>query len=375
METSQETLLHAIALSQIDGIGPILARKLIQQCGSPSAVFREKKEALLAIEGLGRERIKAINSSFSLHRAEAELKVLEKRAWIAHYIKDPAYPRRLRNANDAPIVIFQKGEADLNVSRALAIVGSRKMTDEGRAFIESFCGDLTSYGVLTISGLAYGVDGTVHRSSLKNGINNVAVVAHGLDRVYPFLHKKLAQDVVEAGGAIVSEFLSGTEPERENFPKRNRIIAGLSDAVLVVEAARKGGALITAQYANDYNRDVFAVPGMPGQESKAGCNLLIKSHRANLLESVKDLEYVLRWEQGKGPKAATRQMHLSAQDQDLVDLLGQNNTVKDFDWLCHASKLGPSEVLSRLVALELEGLVKPLSGSRYRLLIWKPPLF
>ncbi len=368
MDSKKENLLYAIALSQVEGIGPVLARKLIQEIGTPKAVFQESSRRLLTIEGMGSERVRVLRNSKTLQRAEKELNILERNNWQAHYFKESEYPRRLRNAIDAPLVLFQKGRADLNPRRAISIVGSRKMTEAGKGFIESMGTELGAYNLQVISGLAYGVDGMAHRTSLLHNISNIAVVAHGLERVYPSLHRTLAQKIIDAGGAIVTEFLSGSLPDRENFPKRNRIIAGMSDAVIVIEAAKKGGALITADLANQYNRDVFAVPGEPGQVLREGCNLLIKSHRANLLESLRDLEYVMRWSKS-GPSNAKKSYEgLSEDDRNLLELLGESGTVKDLDWLCEKSTLKASELLSRLVMLELEGYVNTLAGNRYSLL-------
>ncbi len=368
MKASEETLFYTLALSLVEGIGPILARKLIQHTGSAKAVFEESMGDLVALEGFGTKRLKRLEDRRVLERAERELKKIRKEAWHIHYWTDRDFPRRLKHCDDAPLLLFQKGPADLNQRRCLAMVGSRNISEAGEIFIDRFSEELQTYGVQVISGLAYGVDGRAHRRALDYSIGTVAVVAHGLDRIYPYLHRNLAHAILDSGGAIVSEFISETNPDRENFPKRNRIIAGMSDAVLVVEAARKGGALITAQFANDYNRDVFAVPGAPGQKGREGCNLLIKSHRANLLESVADLKYILRWEPQKEVRPLPSFTKLSAKDRLLVELLGNSKIVKSLEDLKVASDWPTPELISRLVLLELEGIIKILPGNRYRLI-------
>lgn len=368
MNASQEQIFYALALSMIEGLGPILSRKLIAHCGSPKAVFEERPQALMKLPGLGTARLKRLGDKSVFDRAERELQLVEKEAWFVHYWTDTSYPRRLRHCDDAPLVLFQRGRADLNPKRALAVVGSRLISEPGQLLTQALVEKLADYQVQVISGLAYGTDGLAHRIALESGSNTVAVVAHGLDRVYPYLHRKLAENILESGGSLLSEFVSGTNPDRENFPKRNRIIAGMSDAVLVVEAARKGGALITANCANDYNREVFAVPGAPGQKGREGCNLLIKSHRAYLLESVRDLQYVLRWEPVSEKESQKTYQNLPTDQQELVDLLGHDRSAKDLDWLCKSLNKPASQIMSTLVILELEGLIRILPGNRYHLL-------
>lgn len=370
MKISDEAKRYALALSLMDGIGPIRAKKLIDFCGDPEAIFKASKADLEAIPGIGRSLVIQLRKDLPLQRADAEIARAERESWQMHYYQDSAYPRRMRHCEDGPLILFQKGHTQLNHPRVLAIVGTRNMSSYGKDFLASFTQDLADYGVLVISGLAYGVDAWAHKQSLENGIVNAAVLAHGLDRVYPYLHHSLASDIVKDGGSLLTEFPSKTNPDKENFPKRNRIIAGISDAVLVVEAARKGGALITAELANQYNRDVFAVPGRMNDPLSAGCNILIKSHRAHLFEGIKDLAYVMRWE-AKTTEKSTPQLQLfddlSPDEQMIFSLLGQDREPKHLDWLQFKTQKSSAELLRILMTLELKGSVESMPGSRFRL--------
>lgn len=370
MKISDEAKRYALALSFVEGIGPIRAKKLIKHFGDPALIFNNNAKDFENLSGIGESLIRELKKETYLIRADAEIERLQRESWQMHYFEDSAYPRRMRHCEDGPIILFQKGNTNLNPSRVLAIVGTRSMTDYGRHFLEQFMKDLAAYDVLVISGLAYGVDACAHRYANDNGIANAAVLAHGLDRIYPGLHRSLSQDVINGGGSMLTDFPSNTNPDRENFPKRNRLIAALSDAVLVVEAARKGGALITADLANQYNRDVFAVPGRYNDPLSAGNNLLIKSHRANLLEGIRDLAYVMRWDKpdSLSPKPQLQLFdELPANEQNLVSLLGNDRDAKSIDWLQLNCGFNRSRLLQLLMQLELKGLVESMPGSRYRI--------
>ncbi|WP_421751171.1 DNA-processing protein DprA [Croceimicrobium sp.] len=370
MKFSNEAKAAALALSLMDGIGPVRARKLIAHCGSPEAVFKESKQSLERIPGIGSFLVQEIRRSRKLVEAEKQLSEADNKGWAVHYFEDKAYPRRMRHCEDAPVVLFQKGHTPLNAKRCISIVGTRNMTDYGRDFLHQFLEEAQSLNLLIFSGLAYGVDACAHRKALDNGIVNCAVLAHGLDRIYPALHRKLATEIVEAGGSWLSEFPTGTNPDRENFPKRNRIIAAMSDAVIVVEAARKGGALITAEFANQYNRDVFALPGRIHDPHSEGCNLLIKSHRAYLLEGARDLSYIMRWE-AISPMAQKKQLelfeNLSPDERLLIDALVPEKESKSLDWLLGKCGITGAQCLRILMSLELKGLLETVPGPRYRL--------
>lgn len=370
MKISTEAKVCALALSLMEGIGPKRAKKLIEFCGGPEAVFQASKEELNEIPGMHRAALNQLTDPTFLKQAEAELNLALKKNWQVHFYSESAYPWRMRHCEDGPLLLFQKGNCNLNVPRSLAIVGTRNMSDYGRDFIRHFSAELRKFGVHVLSGLAYGVDAQAHRSCLDNDIVNSAVLAHGLDRVYPHHHRNLADDIVQGGGSLLTEFPSGTNPDRENFPKRNRIIAGMSDAVIVVEAARKGGALITADLANGYNRDVFAVPGRFNDERSEGCNLLIKSTRAHLLESTRDLAYIMKWDEQEAAKEKQQLelfQNLSALENQVVEALGRAKKGLLMDALLAELKLTTSELLSLLMALELKSVVETLPGPRYRL--------
>jgi DNA processing protein len=369
MTVDHPDALFRIALSLCEGIGPVLGKSLINSLGSAEAVYKASSKTLSSVTGISAKISANIRDKFPLERAEQEINFIVKNGFLMHFFDDSSYPRRMKHCADAPLILYQKGNLNLNPNRSVAIVGTRSMTDYGRSFMEGFMPELKAYEPQVISGLAYGVDALAHREAVNQKLKTIAVVAHGLDSIYPALHRKLASDILEDGGAIVTEFLSQSKPDRENFPKRNRIIAAMSDAVIVVEAARKGGALITADLAFQYNRDVFALPGRRNDTYSEGCNLLIKSNKASLLESTKDLEYIMRWEQ----QAAVRQVELpfynamSKEEQDLIGLIGANSKPKEVEWLAVKLELPISKLLVQLMNLELKGLLISMPGKRYRL--------
>jgi DNA processing protein len=369
MTINHPDALYRIALSLCDGIGPILGKSLINSLGSAEAVFKASAKTLTSVAGVSAKISTSVRDKFPLERAEEEMAFIDKNGFLMHFYDDSSYPRRMKHCADAPLILYQKGNLNLNPNRSVAIVGTRSITDYGRGFMETFMPELKVYEPQVISGLAYGVDALAHREAVNQGLKTIAVVAHGLDSIYPALHRKLAADILADGGAIVTEFLSQSKPDRENFPKRNRIIAAMSDAVIVVEAARKGGALITADLAFQYNRDVFAVPGRRNDTFSEGCNLLIKSNKASLLESAKDLEYIMRWQQ----KLAVQQVELpfyddlTKEEQDLIGIIGANSQPKEVEWLATNLELSMSNLLVQLLNLELKGLLVSMPGKRYRL--------
>lgn len=369
MKISTSAKVSALALSLMDGIGPIRAKKLIEYCGDPEAVFSTRPAEFAQIQGLNKSVLKQFQDKRFLMKAEREIELAEKRGWQVHFYTESAYPWRMRHCEDGPLLLFQKGPCNLNVPRALAIVGTRNMSDYGREFLARFIPDIRQFGLQVFSGLAYGVDAQAHRSCLEHHITNSAVLAHGLDRVYPALNQKLADGILAAGGSLLTEFPSGTVPDRENFPKRNRIIAALSDAVLVVEAARKGGALITADLANGYNRDVFALPGRFNDPRSEGCNLLIKSHRALLLESARDLSYIMKWEEKEQEPEVQLNLfqNLSPSEHEVVQALTNSRRGKVLDELVAELDQTPSYLLSLLMAMELKSILETLPGPRYKL--------
>ncbi len=362
-------LLYQIALTFVPRIGDKLAKTLIAHCGSAEAVFRESEKNLLKIPGVGKVAAQKVAGQSVLSRAEEELQFIEKEKVTPLWYLDEAYPRRLKMCEDGPVILYKKGNADLNKRQVIAIVGSRKATDYGKSFCENFIQDLKPFNPLIISGLAYGIDIAAHRAAVKNGIPTAAVLAHGLDLLYPSLHQKTAQQMIENGG-LLSDYPSGTKMNPDYFPARNRIVAGISDAIIVVEAAKKGGALITANISNTYNRDVFAVPGRLGDSYSEGTNWLIKTNKAALLQSAEDLKYILGWEE-QGSADAQQQTQLFVElegvEKQVYEMLRDHPSGMEIDLLCQRASKPMGKILPHLMKLEIKGLVKNLPGKVYKL--------
>ncbi len=361
-------LLYKIGITLIPGVGDVNGKKLISYCGSPEAVFREKRKALMKIPGIGEATVTSILSQKVLERAEKEIAFIEKYKIKPLYYTDKEYPSRLKHCIDSPILLYYKGNADLNAEKVVGIVGTRRATEYGKESCKKIVEGLADLNVLIVSGLAYGIDTCSHKAALKNELDTVGIVAHGLDRIYPYDNKSLAKKMQNHGG-ILTEFMSETNPDRENFPQRNRIIAGMVDALIVVESAKKGGALITADIANSYNRDVFAVPGNVTNKFSEGCNLFIKTNRAALIQSADDIKYVMRWEPESKmpPKQRKLFIELTDDEQKIVDILKEMEQA-GIDHLVSGSQLTPSKVASALLNLEFEGIVKSLPGKIYKII-------
>ncbi|MDZ7741951.1 MAG: DNA-processing protein DprA [Bacteroidota bacterium] len=368
MKTQQQELIYQIASTRIPGVGDIVGKKLIAYCGGPEAVFKEKKSNLARIQGISPKTLAGIFDPALLKRAEQEIRFMEKHRIQSLYFTNDDYPARLKQCIDSPLMLYYKGKAVLNRQKIISIVGTRKATNYGQSVIAELAGGLRQYNVLIVSGLAYGIDTLAHKSALQNQMDTVAVLAHGLDRIYPFLNRGLAEKIMHQGG-LLTDFMSGTNPDRENFPKRNRIVAGMSDAVVVVESAKKGGALITADIANSYNRDVFAVPGKIKETYSEGCNFLIKTNRAALIQSPDDLIYLMGWKEQKKKPVIQRKIfvELAENERKLVELLKAQDEM-GIDQLCIKSKMSATKVASALLNLEFEGLVKCLPGKVYKLI-------
>jgi DNA processing protein len=362
-------LLYQIALTLIPGIGDINAKRLVAYCGGVEAVFSERKRALLKIPGIGEATVGSLISHNAFPRAEQEMEFMNKYGISHYFYLDQGYPLRLKQCIDSPLMLYYKGNADLNHQRIVSIVGTRRATNYGKSQCHQIIEGLVSMGVLVTSGLAYGIDTAAHKAALDFGLSTVAVLGHGLDRIYPQLNKPLAGRMVHQGG-LLTEFLSGSNPDRENFPKRNRIVAGIADATIVIEAGVRGGALITADIANSYNRDVFAVPGRVGDELSAGCNNLIRTNRAALIQSAEDIKYIMNWDiSASSATPAQRELFisLSADEQSLLAVLKQEGDC-GIDMLCQETQLMPAKVASALLNLEFEGIVKCMPGKIFRLL-------
>lgn len=362
-------LLHQIALSCLPGIGSVLARNLLSFCGDAEGVFQLKSRQLAQIPGIGPKTIPLFKDySAALRRAEQELNFIDKYKIKTFFLTDADYPKRLRNCADAPVILYFKGNADLNVPRVLSIVGTRNATDYGKEICKTLIEDIKVHQPLIVSGLAYGIDSHAHKESLKCELATVGVLAHGLDRIYPAQHRNMAEKMLECGG-LITEFMSGTIPDRENFPKRNRIIAGLSDLTIIVEANIKGGALITAELANSYNRDVFAYPGRVNDEFSQGCNFLIKTNRANLMTKVSDLEYIMGWtrnaelvQQGQ----LSLPIDLTADEQIIANVLLAKGSL-GIDDLAILTGFQQSRLVVTVLGMEMQGTILSLPGKVYKI--------
>lgn len=361
---------YLLALTMIPSIGSITARKLIIHTGSASAVFREKKQVLTKIPGIGNTLAERALSADLLRKAENEISFCERNdiKILDFYSND--YPTRLKNCPDAPLILFYRGLNYFNSMKIISIVGTRRASSYGIDICETLIKDISQayLNAVIISGLAYGIDYQAHLAALKNNLKTIAVLGHGLHTIYPSQHRNLAYKIME-NGCLCADFSSDMAPERNNFIKRNRIIAGLSDATIVVESGLKGGALITADIANSYNRDVYAFPGRAGDEKSMGCNALIKFNKAGMIEGLKDLEYFLGWERGIDSPAPRQKLlftELTEQEEKVVEALKEEDKIS-LDSLSLKLKWPVSKVSSVLLNLEFEGIIRTYPGNYYRL--------
>lgn len=359
--------LYEIALTQVNGIGDVVGKKLVAYCGGAEAIFCESKKALMKIPGISENIVQSILSQQVIKRAEDEMLFIEKHEITPLFYLDVHYPKRLQHCHDSPMMLYYKGNADLNAAKVVGVVGTRNISDYGKCVTEQIIEDLSADNVLIVSGLAYGVDAMAHRSALKYNLATVGVLGHGMQTIYPAENRNLSLKMLEKGG-VLTEFVSGTKPDRENFPQRNRIVAGMVDCLLVVESALKGGAMITAELANSYDREVFAVPGRVGDIYSEGCNHLIKINKANLITNADDMRYIMRWD--VDTKVVTKQMRLfrdfSDDEKKVMDVFG-NNKIVHLDDIIVATELSPSKIASVLLSLEFDGILTALPGKRYQI--------
>lgn len=364
-----QQLIYKIGITLIPGIGDVTAKKLIAYCGGVEAVFKEKIKALLKVPGIGQTLAETIVNNKVLSRAEKEIKFIEKYKITPLFFLDTDYPERLKHAEDGPVMLYYKGTGSFNVPKVVAIVGTRTATEYGKKICRNLVEGLAPLNVLVVSGLAYGIDICAHRVALEMGLTTVGVIGHGLDMLYPQTHRTIAEKMIKNGG-LLTDFVSESQFIPENFPKRNRIVAGLCDAVIVVEAAKKGGALITADIANSYNRDVFAFPGRVGDHYSEGCNNFIKTNRAALIQSVDDLIYIMGWEERKEKRKQSIQkqlfVDLSAEEKSVVEFLGNEGTMS-VDMISSNVNLPASKVAAVLLNLEFLGIIRCMPGKIYQL--------
>jgi DNA processing protein len=362
------SLHHRIALSFVKNLGPVSAKSLIAYLGSEEAIFKTSVAKMVKIPGIGDKRVATWDFDNALKKAEKELLFIEKHGIEVIFYTDGRYPKRLKNCGDSPVLLYARGKMELNPPHIISIVGTRNATDYGRQLCKQLIEELQQYNVLIVSGLALGIDVAAHKECLRLNMPTVGVLGHGLDRLYPSQNRAIAEKMLENGG-LLSEYPSGTIPDRENFPQRNRIVAGIADATVVIEAGIKGGALITAEIANSYNRDVFAFPGRLGDDYSEGCNFLIRNNKAGLLTCVADLAFSLGWEKTDHAKPVEQfvlPLDLSADERLIFDILQQHKTPLAIDDLTIKANMPMSMLAMNLLNMEMQGYIRSLPGKTYK---------
>ena len=356
----------ALRLQKIPFIGDITAKKLISHCGSPSAIFHDKRDSLQKIEGVGELILKGLRSKKYLNAAILEYEFILKNRIKCLLFTDDDYPELLKHCSDGPFLLFSRGKIDLKNRKIISVVGTRNMTAYGRKFCENLIEDLAPLNPVIVSGFALGVDICVQKAAMDRGLQTISCLAHGLNQFYPRTHARYAPKINENGG-FLTEFWSTSQPERENFLKRNRIIAGLSMATVVVESAEKGGSLVTADYAVGYNRDVFAVPGRAEDLFSRGCNNLIKQQKAHLITSAADLIYLLNWDlEMKDPKPVQKKLFVELEESEnrIYQYLLQDGK-QQLDSIALSCKMPVFKVSSTLLGMEMKGVIKSLPGKLF----------
>ena len=361
----EQDLFYLLALQRVEGVGDIMAKKLIAHCGSAEEVFHTKTAQLGAIDGVGSVLLKNIKDKSVFEKANQELEFIKSNAINAVYFQDEEYPERLKHCIDGPLLLFTSGNINLKNKKIISIVGTRQITSYGIEFCRKLIEDLAPLDPIIVSGFAYGVDIVAHQLAMENNLQTIGVVAHGLNQIYPKPHKKYVAKVEQNGG-FMTEFWSSSNPDKENFVRRNRIVAGMTEATIVIESADRGGSLITANMANDYNRDVFAVPGRVTDKYSQGCNNLIKTQKANVLTSAADLIYILNWDLEKEIKPVQKQLFVTLEDdeQKVYDYLLK--TGKELmDIIALRCDFPIYKISGMLLNMELKGVIRPLPGKLF----------
>jgi len=362
-------LFYTLALLKVAGIRDVIAKRLINHFGTAKKIFGVASAELMAVEGIGGILSAKLRDSAIFKAAEAELKCIQTQGIRVLFFKDDDYPRHLKYCNDGPVLLFSKGNIRLEQSKSISIVGTRQITSHGIAFCQKLIAELLPWNPVIISGFAYGTDITAQMAAVENNLQTIGILAHGLNRMYPAVHSRFQRPIMENGG-FLTEFWSSSKPEREHFIRRNRIIAGISEATIVIESAEKGGALITAYMAGSYNRDVFAVPGRVTDVYSAGCHKLLKTQRAHILTAAADLVYMLNWDMEKvAAKAIQQQLFVALEpdEQRIYDFLTQNGR-ELLDLIALNCGLPVHKVSSLLLAMELKGVIRPLPGKLFEIL-------
>jgi DNA processing protein len=365
---NDKNLLYALALQNAPNIGDITAKKLINHCGSPQAVIGEKKNNLLKIDGVREIAVRELLKADHLIAAENELKFIRDNDILPLYFLKEDYPDKLKHCIDGPILLFQRGNINLNRKYIISIVGTRKITSQGIYFCENLVETLSVYNPVIVSGFAYGTDITAHKTAMDNKLQTIGCLAHGFDQIYPKVHKKYVSKIEENGG-FFTDFWSTDNFNRNNFLKRNRIIAGLSEATVVIESAEKGGSLVTADMAIGYNREVFAVPGRTNDIQSVGCNNLIKLQKAHLLSEPVDLPYMLNWQLEDDPKPIQKQLFVELDEDEKIVYRFLNEREKELlDLIAFNCNMPTFKAASVLLNMELKGVVRPLPGKQFELI-------
>lgn len=363
MDSSE--LLYTLALQHVPNLGDSTAKKLIRHLGSAEGVIKAKKTSLLKIDGIGSIKLKGLHDSAHLHAAEEEMRFIVDNNIRCYFYQNVDYPEKLKHCSDGPILLFSRGNIDLKNKKIISIVGTRKVTTQGIAFCKQFIEEISPLSPVIISGFAYGVDITAQKAAIEHNLQTVGCLAHGLNQIYPKVHSKYV-DQVEANGGFFTDFWSTQAFERANFLKRNRVIAGLSEATIVIESAEKGGSLVTADIANSYNREVFAVPGRPNDSQSRGCNNLIKSQNAHLLTSTADLVYMLNWEVETKKLGVQKRLfvELLEQEQPIHNYL-RDNGKQQLDTIALKCEIPTYKAAGLLLEMELKGAIRPLPGKLF----------
>ena len=359
---------YQIALTLLKGIGPIKARQILSKVEHIESIFKESYTSLSKLTGINVSVLKGINREQALADAQKQIDYIEKKEIQSLFYLDHNYPQRLKQCADAPLLLFKKGPVSLNSQKMVAIVGTRHATEYGKSVCEEMIKGFVGKNIVVISGLAYGIDICVHQLCVKHEIPTIGVLGHGLDRMYPSQHAKTASKMLEHG-ALLTEYLAGTNPDRENFPMRNRIVAGMSDATIVIESKESGGSLITAELANDYCRDVFAIPGNIGQIYSKGCNSLIEKQKAHLLTSPEDFLTWMHWnEEQKTKEIQTSLFQEFTEEENQILTILQSNGELSVDMLSLTAKKSVSQTSVLLFNLEMAGAIKTLPGKKYKVI-------
>lgn len=365
----KEEILARLALIQIPGIGDLYAKLLTEYFKGAKFIFNCRRKELAEIPGIGSFLLRNLTSekiqNEVFNRAQKEMEFVEKNNISVLLYDDDQYPRALKGIDDAPYILFYKGTDVLQKEKIISIVGTRKSTMYGEAMTKKIIEDFKNNNMIVVSGLAYGIDTYAHRFSVESQVETIAVLAHGLDRIYPHQNSKLANEMLNHGG-LLTEFFSGTNPDRENFPKRNRIVAGISQATIVVEATIKGGALITTKIASSYGREVFAVPGRTIDRYSEGCNFVIRNQTASLIRNGQDVLQALNWIEVEKEKQMALFPKLNSEEKKVVEIISKNGKASK-EIIAFQLKVKISEVAQLLFTMEMNGIIQSIPGNNFQL--------